>query len=147
MIELIVFVCLLLVGLVFGRMAETRHYKRITEREQIHAAIPVLNIRQLPVGKPVERTALATGSVVIAVDYFKMFLASWRTFFGGEMRSYASLLDRARREAVLRMRESVPDADMFINLRFETADIGGKGPKAAPNVEVFAVATAVRFRR
>jgi predicted signal transduction protein with EAL and GGDEF domain len=48
-------------------------------------------------------------------------------------------------EALLRMRESAPDADLFINLRFETADVGGK-MKGSPNVELFAYATAVRFR-
>ena len=143
--ELLVFLTLLLIGLVFGRLAESRHYKRINEREERYKATPILVTRHVPEGRPVDSVRLATGSVVIAVDYFKMFLSSWRTFFGGEMRSYSSLLDRARREAVLRMRESAPDADLFINLRFETTDVGGK-MKGSPNVELFAYATAIRFR-
>ena len=144
--ELIVFLVLLVIGLVFGSMAENGHYKRIKEREDRYKGTPILTSRLLPEDRPVESTRLATGSVVIAVDYFKMFLAGWRMFFGGEMRSYASLIDRARREAILRMRESAPDADLFVNLRFETADISGK-MKGSPNIELFAYATAVRFRR
>ncbi|MFM7182747.1 MAG: YbjQ family protein [Verrucomicrobiales bacterium] len=143
--EFLVFLVLLLVGLVFGRMAENGHYKRIKEREERYKATPILTSRLLPEDRPVESARLAMGSVVIAVDYFKMFLSSWRMFFGGEMRSYSSLIDRARREAILRMRESASDADLFINLRFETADISGK-MKGSPNVELFAYATAVRFR-
>lgn len=143
--EFLVFLFLLLLGLVFGRMAESRHYRRIKEREERYQSVPVLTSRLLPDQRPVESVRLATGSVVIAVDYFKVFLSSWRMFFGGEMRSYSSLLDRARREALLRMRESAPDADLFINLRYETADVGGK-MKGSPNVELFAYATAVRFQ-
>jgi uncharacterized protein YbjQ (UPF0145 family) len=145
--EFILVPILLILGLVFGSMAESRHFRSILEREQKHADVLVLNVRQYPSDRVVESSTVATGSVVVAVDYFKMFLSSFRMFFGGEMRSYATLLERARREAVLRMRESAPDADMFINLRFETSDVGGKGPKASPNVEMFAVATALRFRR
>lgn len=144
--ELLVFLVLLVIGLVFGRMAESNHYKRIKEREERYQKTPILTSRLLPEDRAVESTRLATGSVVIAVDFFKMFLASWRMFFGGEMRSYSSLIDRARREAILRMRESAPDADLFVNLRFETADISGK-LKGTPNIELFAYATAVRFRQ
>lgn len=143
--EFLVFLVLLVIGLVFGRMAESRHYQRIKEREELYKAIPILTSRLWPEGRTVESSSLATGSVVIAVDYFKVFLSGWRMFFGGEMRSYSSLIDRARREAILRMRESAPDADLFINLRFETSEISGKA-KGSPNVELFAYATALRFR-
>ncbi|HCN29823.1 MAG TPA: hypothetical protein DIT64_13990 [Verrucomicrobiales bacterium] len=139
-----IFILLLILGLVFGKMAEGRHFRGIEEREAAHAAVPVTTLRAPPPGARVESVRLATGSVVVAVDYFKMFLSGWRMFFGGEMKSYTTLLERARREAVLRMRESAPGADMFINLRFETADIGGKA-KGAPNVEMLAYATALKF--
>ena len=41
---------------------------------------------------------------MVSVDYFKRFLAGLRMIFGGRVSSYESLLDRARREALLRMR-------------------------------------------
>ena len=44
--------------------------------------------------------------------------------FGGKVKSYESLIDRARREALLRMKEEAPDASMIINVRIETSTIG-----------------------
>lgn len=142
--EIILF--LLILGLVCGKIAESRHFRSLEARERVHGQVHVTTLDQPPADSAVESAALATGSVVVAVDYFKMFLSGWRGLFGGEMKSYTTLLARARREAVLRMRESAPEADMFINLRFETADIGGKA-KGAPNVEMLAYATALKFRR
>jgi uncharacterized protein YbjQ (UPF0145 family) len=49
---------------------------------------------------------LVSGHVVIAQDYFKSFLASLVNITGGRVTSYESLLDRGRREALCRMRES-----------------------------------------
>lgn len=141
-----IFLFLLILGLIFGKMAENNHVRSLDLRESACAHIHVTTLDQAPADSAIESASLATGSVVIAVDYFKMFLSGWRMFFGGEMKSYTTLLTRARREAVLRMRESAPDADLFINLRFETADIGGKA-KGAPNVEMLAYATALKFRR
>ena len=67
--------------------------------------------------------------------------------FGGEMKSYSSIIDRGRREAILRMKESCPDADLFLNCRLETSSISkGKG-KVVGCAEVLAYATAVRFQR
>lgn len=140
-----ILVLLLVLGFVCGRIAEQRHLRRLEERERASAAVPVTTLRQPPPGRAVASARLACGSVVVAVDYFKMFLAGFRLFFGGELKSYASLLERARREAVLRLRESAPDADCFINLRFESSDIGGKA-RGAPNVEMLAYATALKFR-
>jgi uncharacterized protein YbjQ (UPF0145 family) len=47
-----------------------------------------------------------SGSVVVSVDYFKRFLAGLRTLVGGRVTSYETLLDRARREAILRCKET-----------------------------------------
>lgn len=138
-------VLLLVLGFVCGRITEQRHFRRLEERERACAGVPVTTLRQPPPGRAVASASLACGSVVVAVDYFKMFLSGFRLFFGGELKSYATLLERARREAVLRLRESAPDADCFINLRFETSDVGGKA-KGAPNVEMLAYATALKFR-
>lgn len=138
-------VLLLIVGFVCGRLAEQRHFRRLQERERACASVPVTTLSRPPPGRAVASASLACGSVVVAVDYFKMVLSGFRLFFGGELKSYATLLERARREAVLRLRESAPDADCFINLRFESSDIGGKA-RGAPNVEMLAYATALKFR-
>jgi uncharacterized protein YbjQ (UPF0145 family) len=71
----------------------------------------------------------------------------FRRIFGGEVRSYASLIDRGRREAILRMKEQYPDADLYINTRVETSTItNGKG-KTIGCVEVIAYSTAVTLNK
>jgi uncharacterized protein YbjQ (UPF0145 family) len=67
---------------------------------------------------------LVYGSAVISVDYFKRILASLRNIFGGKVKSYESLVDRARREAMLRMKAMAGDATVIVNVRIETSAIG-----------------------
>jgi uncharacterized protein YbjQ (UPF0145 family) len=86
------------------------------------------------------------GSVVISYDHFKRFLAGLRMIFGGEVKSYVSLLDRGRREAVLRMKAKCPDADLIVNLRVETSSISKGGRRRGLGaVEVFAYGTALWY--
>ena len=82
---------------------------------------------------------------MVSVDYYKRVLMLFRKIFGGEIRSYASLIGRGRREAVLRMKESCPAADMFLNCRIETSTISNGRSKATGTVEILAYATAVTF--
>ena len=56
-----------------------------------------------------------------------------------------TLIDRARREAVLRMKESCPEADLVINLRLETSSITKGRGKQIGSVEVLAYGTAIYF--
>ena len=93
------------------------------------------------------RCSLVSGSVVISVDYFKRILAGLRNIFGGNVQSYETLVDRARREAVLRMKESCPDADYVLNLRLETSSIFKGKRKQVGSVEVLAYGTAVYFQK
>ena len=86
---------------------------------------------------------LVLGSVVISVDYFKRILAALRNIFGGPVQSYETLVDRARREAVLRMKESCINADQIINLRIETSSISKGGRNTIGSVEVLAYGTAI----
>jgi uncharacterized protein YbjQ (UPF0145 family) len=98
----------------------------------------------------IERAELVDGSVVISVDYFKHFVASLKNFFGGALNSYESLLDRARREAILRMKEKAPNSDMIINLKLETSSIGkegGSSGKGVLTVEVLAYGTAISLKK
>ena len=85
--------------------------------------------------------------VVIATDYLKTFLAGLRKFFGGEIRSYQTLLVRARREATLRILEQARQQgyNAICNLRLENADIGGNNnAKGVAMVAILASATAYR---
>lgn len=141
-------IALVLLGFVVGRVLEARHYASIREREAKYLQVPVVSFENGYPDRPIRAVRLATGAVVVSIDHYKRFLAGFRLFFGGELGSYASLIDRGRREAVLRMRESCPKADMFVNCRIETSAIfqGKQGKKdSTGTVEVFAYATALEF--
>ncbi len=146
--QLIVFAILISLGYFFGRNAEKGHYKSIIEREQTWLQLPTTsNKNVLGDDREIKQCKLVSGNVVISVDYFKQILAGLRSVFGGNIQAYETLVDRARREAVLRMKESCPGADQIINLRLETASISkGRGNQIG-SVEVLAYGTAVFFHR
>lgn len=145
MVELTIFIALLALGYGVGRYAERRHYRDIKRREAHWAHIPALTTEESISDLPVVDSGLVASSVVISIDYYKRILSGFRMFFGGELRSYASLIDRGRREALLRMREQAPDADAFLNVRLETSSISkGQKDKVAA-VEVMAFATAITY--
>jgi len=136
---------LVLLGFVAGKIAESRHYARIRKREESLRSIPAVSWKSLSDPRPVRDSELVVGSVVVSVDHYKRLLMAFRRIFGGEVTSYASLIDRGRREALLRMKERSPSADLFLNCRIETSTISNGAGKATGTVEVLAYATAVRF--
>ena len=145
MIELYLLLATLVLGLTVGTLLEKLHYRRIKKREFGFLTQPTLTLRHAPDEEHVVRSEMAMGSVVISVDYFKRFSANLKKLFGGEIHSYSSLLDRARREALLRLKENCADADMLLNLRFETSTISSGGNSNIGSVEVLAYATALWY--
>jgi uncharacterized protein YbjQ (UPF0145 family) len=144
--QLIIFAILLSLGYFFGRHAEKKHYKSIIEREDYWLKLPTTSGKYvLEDERNIDRCDLVNGSMVVSVDYFKRMLAKLRNIFGGNVQSYETLIDRARREAVLRMKESCPEADQVINLRLETSSITKGKRKQIGSVEVLAYGTAVYF--
>jgi len=146
LLQVYIGVFLLLLGFVVGGVIERMHYRRIKRREMGFITLPATTTATVPQLQDVERSQLALGSAVISVDYFKRFAAGLKGLFGGEIHSYSSLLDRARREALLRMKENFADADMFVNVRFETSTISNGGNSRIGSVEVLAFATAIWYR-
>ena len=129
--DLVIFLVLAVLGYTAGSLAEKRHYRSIIKREKELLKMAVVTAEgSFPPGK-VKESALVTGSVVVSIDYFKRLLAILRNIFGGRVKSYESLVDRARREAILRMKESAKKqgANMIINMRLETATIGRNANK------------------
>ena len=138
---------LIAIGKIAGSRIERRHFESIASREASFSNQPALSAEHLD-PRPIRSAELAVGSVVVSVDHFKRFISAFRMFFGGEVRSYASLIDRARREALLRMKESRPDADAFINTRLETSTISStSGDEGMGTIEVLAYGTAVHYDR
>lgn len=134
-----------------GTLVERRHYLSIRRREAELRGILLIPIRTSPRSMLASDTALVSGSVVIGMDYFKRMLASLRNLVGGQMGAYESLLERARREAILRMKETARDlgATPILNIKFATADImsGNRENKGSGCVEVYAYGTALIPRK
>jgi uncharacterized protein YbjQ (UPF0145 family) len=93
---------------------------------------------------------MVVAETVIATDYLKSFVASIRRLFGGEVRSYHSLLARARRETTQRLVEQAQAMghNAICNLRLVTADVGGStaSKKGAAMVAILGSATAYTYR-
>jgi uncharacterized protein YbjQ (UPF0145 family) len=140
-------VALLVLGYVAGSIAERRHYVSLRRREEELVRLPVLNFRTLPPDWNASRCGLVVGCVVVSPDYFKRFLAGLRNLIGGRLRAYESLLERARREAILRVKEDARRRNFqaVINLRLETSRIAsarGNG-KGTSGIEIVAYGTAI----
>ena len=138
-------VLLLMLGYGFGRFAEHRHYRSILRREDELGDLIIVCSKTLPEAVGAPGTHLVMGNVVVSVDYFKRFIAHLRMIFGGRVHTYESLLDRGRREALLRMQAeaSVLGATMIFNTRFETSSISKGQQQSVGSVEVLAYGTAV----
>ena len=78
---------------------------------------------------------------------FKRIIAGLRMIFGGEVRAYSSLLDRARREALLRMKMAYPEADAYVNCRIQTASISKGQRDSVGSIEVLAYGTAIKLQQ
>ena len=141
---------LIALGLFVGSYLEKKHYQSIRAREQKTLKLPVLNTDKYDVEQPIQKSYLVTGSVVVSIDYFKRILAALRNIFGGRVAAYESLVDRARREAILRMKARCPAADLIINLRLETSTIAKQsqnGQRSVGSVEVIAYGTAIHYAK
>jgi uncharacterized protein YbjQ (UPF0145 family) len=139
-------VALLILGYTIGGLVERRHFKQLDVREQELEHILVTDIRSLPAGCATQPFGLVDGEVVVASDYFKTFAAGLKKMIGGELRTYESLMARARREALIRVKESARrmGANTVVNVRFATSNIGSTGRRQmAAMVEMYAYGTAL----
>lgn len=144
-LQIIILFVLLALGYIFGQSREKSHYRSIIKRESQLRSIPVIASKILPDEFLPCQTQLVTGNVVISVDYFKKFVAGLRSIVGGRIASYESLIDRARREAVLRMKQEARklNADYVFNIKMETSSISKGREDSIGSVEVLAYGTAV----
>ena len=132
---------LLVLAYFTGAAVERRHYASIRERELRWRSVPAITFRSVPPSWKVTECTLITGSVVISVDYFKRFLAGLRAIFGGRIKAYESLLDRARREAILRLKKDAMDRGYHavVNVRLETSRMANaRGKEGTAGVEAHA---------
>ena len=133
-----------------GALIEARHFRRIRGREEAYQGYPVVTFDTMPADWDVADSTMVAGNIVISLDYFKRVIAGLRGLVGGRIKTYEPLLDRARREALLRMIEQARELgyDAVFNVRLETsrlANSSGEGNRTA-SVEMLAFGTAVKLR-
>lgn len=140
---------LLMFAYVIGTMLEKRHFADIRQREKKLSAFPVVTFEDLPETWQATDCQLFVGSVVVSLDYFKRIIAGLRGLIGGRIKTYEPLLDRARREALLRLIEQAAGKgyDAVINVRLETSRMANsQGGQGTAGIEMIAFGTAVKLR-
>ena len=144
--QVIPVVVLLVLGVTVGTLRERRHFRLLARRERQFRDIGIVNLKTVQNPETVKHAMLVSGDAVIATDYFKGFAAHLRNIVGGEVRSYESLMQRARREATLRLLAGARrlGATEVWNVRYETSNIRSSSRRSpAVSVEVFAFGTAI----
>jgi uncharacterized protein YbjQ (UPF0145 family) len=146
-IQLVVFLGLLAIGVLAGRANEKRHYRELAEAEDDLRDIVASSGRGTGEADRFSRGTLVVGSVVIAEDYFKRVAAGLKSLVGGNLRSYETLLERGRREAIVRMKQQARrlGAAHVVNVRLETASLSEdwSGRRPMFSAEFIAYGTAL----
>lgn len=136
---------------IVGRLVERRHLAYLKQQEAALAHIRVEQLKTLPpnwitTSEPV----LVVGSVVLANDFFKMFISGLKKIVGGRLGEYERLIDRGRREAVIRMKQMAADhgCNVVWNMRLETSMINDSPGRneGATSAEIFAYGTAINVK-
>jgi uncharacterized protein YbjQ (UPF0145 family) len=124
-IQMVLFLVLLAVGVFAGRANERKHYRELQKAEDDLRDIAVSNGSAPGEAGTFTGGKLVVGSVVIAEDFFKRVTASLKSLVGGNLRGYETLLERGRREAIVRMKLEARrlGATHVVNVRLETASL------------------------
>lgn len=131
----------LIIGGIWGRIGQQRHFSQMDKAEESLSDIMLFNSKPKNILDAREAT-LVQGNVVMSIDYFRFFLGSWRNMLGGKVSTFQINLERGRREAIIRMRQMAKDmgADCVYNIKVESMAVG-----AGRGVEVLAYGTAVKY--
>ena len=138
LLKIIVFVILFMIGWSVGRHVERKHFNELHAQEQRLAYI-TLDTHRFQTSPHTGQ--MVSSNVVISHDYFKYVLANIQNFFGGRLTHYESVVERARREAIVRLKLEAEKmgATHIMGLRLSTTELGMQGGM----VEVFAYGTAI----
>ena len=130
-------------GWLVGHLSETKHERSLALREETLKDIETTDMRNPPGFAGAEGPcALVSGEAVVASDTFKSWVFGFKNIVGGESKTFTRLFDRARREALLRMKERARElgCNAVCNVRFDSADIGGNAAGAKKRGSNMAVA-------
>jgi len=121
---------------------ERRHFKSMDEREIPLQGIKLTTAKRISSCEP-EGVTLLIGSVVVAHDYFRTLIIFFRRVIGGNIKPYEKLVERGRREALIRLKEEAElrGIDKVINVRFTTNSVAGRFLHA---IEMVAYGTGIK---
>jgi uncharacterized protein YbjQ (UPF0145 family) len=133
-----------LVGWTIAAWFERRHINSMSKRETPLQNITINNLKNSLNCEP-QAATLVIGSVVVAHDYFRTLIIFFRKLVGGNIRHYERLVDRGRREALIRLKEEADlcGINQVINVRFTTTAISGRFLHA---VEMVAYGTGIQSK-
>ena len=136
--KIALFALLFGIGWLFGRQIEKKHLNELDEKERALAHIRIDTNKFQTSDRSGQ---LVESNVVISHDYFKYVIANIQNFFGGRLTSYESVVERARREAIIRLKQEAHamGANHIMGVRLNTTELGMQGGM----VEVFAYGTAI----
>ncbi len=142
---------LIVLGLVVGRAAEKKHLNDLARREVNSGDMLATQTKSFfAATRGATAPTLIVAEVVIGADYLKSVLGGLMNLFGGEINPFQTLLDRARREALMRVKEQAREMgyNAVCNVRMENADIGGRDPSRSKIVfgSILVSATAYHAR-
>jgi len=147
--DFLIFIIVILLGLFFGKHIEKKHYTSIIEREEKYKDIVVLSDKDTRDMKNIgdNDSLLITEGTVVSIDAFKKLMAAFVNIFGWRVKAYESLVDRARREAILKVKEAAYENDYnaLVNLRIETSSITKNAKQRVGAVEALAYASGIKI--
>ena len=144
---IVIGVLLFVVGWYFGTRNERKHLESLECDERLVGHV-IISSERLFVPNTQADGELVVGSVVIAQDRFKKVMADILSLFGKNLTVYESLLERARREAVLRMKMQAHESgfNQVYGVRLEMCNLGAHDPNSTA-LEIIAYGTAVKSSR
>lgn len=141
----IILIATLIFCLCVGAIIEKNTIKKLEIEEKRLSNILIFNEKKSADSLAGCKFHLAKGSVVISSDYFKATIASIKSIFGGNIRSYERIMDLGRRLSIVRMKQDAESigATMIFNVRIDTAMLNqATGKQGILSAEFFAYGTA-----
>ena len=148
MLDVIILIVFVSICCITGKTIEKNHYKNIRNREIALIRKPCLTYgNKILDNKKIQQIGVVTSDVVIGCDRFSAIIADLKNIFGGNVSSFEAILDRGRREALLRLREKALNlgANIVINVKYDSVSLIPVGYKGGPIVSITACGTAVRY--
>ena len=128
-----------------GRLLAKKHRQQLEARLRGLGSLELSTLGHVSGNGTVRSSDLVTGSAVFAADYLQQLIATVRFLIGGRIPAYEHLIQTAREEALVRLREMADErgAGMVLNVRFETSRVSlWTNPGC---IEILAFGTAVVF--